>query len=354
MKGELRSRDDLPNIIGFVAQTEKTGVLVLNRKNDKIEIGFIKGNVNGAVYTRGGIQELIKEYLVNSGKISLEDFKKILDLHKETKLPLEKIMVDEKYVDAEQLKEIIHFKIQEIFDELFSWDSGSYEFIEDLVMYPNSTIKVSLNTQALMMEGMRRMDEWPNIVGTLPSLDIFFKKVDNTKIPENLGVEEKRILEILTPENSLGDLIRSSGLGKFLTYQAIYNLLKMNIIEKTKKVETKAEEIKEKKEKKVINFYEILIWSLLIITLIIITSSGFYIKKFYPKFLTYQVIKNRATDRYTLENIDYLLTVYFLNFKKYPENLKEISELKWIDALSINRFFYMKTDFGYVLRPLEE
>jgi len=85
MKGEIRSRDELPNIIGFISQTEKTGVLKLSSKGDEIEVGFIKGFVNAAVYHRGGVQDLIKEYLVNSGKISQDDFRKILDLHKQTK-----------------------------------------------------------------------------------------------------------------------------------------------------------------------------------------------------------------------------------------------------------------------------
>ncbi len=353
MKGELRSRDDLPNIIGFIAQTEKTGVLVLNRKNDKIEIGFIKGNVNGAVYTRGGIQELIKEYLVNSGKISIDDFKKIIEMHRETKLPLEKILIDEKYVDQEKLKEIINFKIQEIFDELFTWDNGTYEFIEDLIMYPNSIVKVSINTQALMMEGMRRMDEWPNIQTILSSTDIFFKKIDNVQIPENIGIEEKRVFDLISPEKSLGDLIRISGLGKFLTYQSVYNLLKMNLIEKTKKIENK-EEKKEVKEKAPLDLKIVMNWLILIIFAILLTGSGFFAKRFYNKIFSYPVIKYKATDQYMLENIDNILTVFFLQYKRYPENLKELVEIKWADEKIVERFFYMKTEFGYVLKPLDE
>ncbi|MDI6700380.1 MAG: DUF4388 domain-containing protein [bacterium] len=353
MKGELRSKDDLPNIIGFIAQTEKTGVLVLNRKNDKIEIGFIKGNVNGAVYTRGGIQELIKEYLVNSGKISVEDFKRVIEMHRETKLPLEKILIDEKYVDQEKLKEIINFKIQEIFDELFTWDNGIYEFIEDLIMYPNSIVKVSINTQALMMEGMRRMDEWPNIKAILPAKDIFFKKIDNVKIPENIGNEEKRVYNLITPEKSLGDLVRTSGLGKFLTYQAVYNLLKMNLIEKTKRVETK-EEKKEVKPKVLVDLKVIINWILLIILAIVLTVAGFFAKRFYTTIFSYPFIKYRATDQYMLENVDNILTVFFLKYKRYPESLKELVELKWADEKIVQRFFYMRTEFGYVLRPLDE
>ncbi|MEO0281038.1 MAG: DUF4388 domain-containing protein [candidate division WOR-3 bacterium] len=353
MKGELRSKDDLPNIIGFIAQTEKTGVLVLNKKNDKIEIGFIKGNVNGAVYTRGGIQELIKEYLVNSGKITLENYKKILEMHRETKIPLEKILIDEKYVDQEQLKEIINFKIQEIFDELFTWDTGTYEFIEDLIMYPNSIVKVSINTQALMMEGMRRMDEWPNIQSVLPTTDLYFKKIDNAQIPENIGLEEKSVLDLISPEKSLGDLIKISGLGKFLTYQSVYNLLKMNLIEKTKKREVE-EETKEVKEKAPFDIKVVVNWIILVILILVLTSTGFIAKRFYKKVFSYRVVKYKATDRYMIENIDNVLTVFFLQYRKYPENLRELVDLKWIDEEIVDRFFYMKTEFGYVLKPLDE
>ncbi|MGE3062288.1 MAG: DUF4388 domain-containing protein [bacterium] len=353
MKGEIRSKDDLPNIIGFIAQTEKNGVLSLSNKTDKIEVGFIKGSVNAAVYHRAGMQELIKEYLVNSGKISQESFGKVLDINRETRLPLEKILFEEKHITQEQWSEIIQFKIQEIFDELFTWYEGEYEFIEDVIMYPNSTIQIKINTQALMMEGMRRIDEWPNIQLLLPNTDIYFKTADNAAIPANLGPEEERLIQIISPDKSLEELIRTSGLGKFLTYQAVYNLLKMNLIVKTKKtaaVETKSKSRDEKK----INGKLILSWSVLLFAVMLISAVGILMMPVIKRMETMGKVRYQATEAYELENIDYMLRVYFLKYREFPANLNKLVELNWMKKETSEKYFYLNTDNGYVLKPLNE
>jgi len=352
MKGEIRSKDDLPNIIGFIAQTEKSGVLSLSNKTDKIEVGFIKGSVNAAVYHRAGMQELIKEYLVNSGKISMDDFKKVLEINRETRLPLEKILFDEKHITQEQWAEIIQFKIQEIFDELFTWTEGDYEFIEDVIMYPNSTTQIKINTQALMMEGMRRIDEWPNIQLLLPNTEIYFKVAVNSEAPENLGSEERRLMQIILPDKSLEELIKTSGLGKFLTYQAVYNLLKMNLIEKTKKTTT--EEVKSAvKERKKPSREHILYWTVLLASLLLFAAVGVFLRPFNARLATFGNVSHRATEAYELENIDYMIRVYFLKNREFPKDLNRLVELKWISRELATRYFYITTDDGYVLKPNE-
>ena len=118
---------------------------------------------------------------------------KITVLHKETRKPYEDILIHEKYINEQQWKDIIHFKIQEIIDELFTWEIGSYEFIEDVIMYENSKVKVAINTQGLIMEGMRRIDEWPNIINALPSKDMVFD-INRPFKPE--GTIDKIVLKI--------------------------------------------------------------------------------------------------------------------------------------------------------------
>ncbi|MDD3804277.1 MAG: DUF4388 domain-containing protein [bacterium] len=353
MKGEIRSKDDLPNIIGFIAQTEKSGVLSLSNKTDKIEVGFVKGSVNAAVYHRAGMQELIKEYLVNSGKISMDDFKKVLEINRETRLPLEKILFDEKHITQEQWSEIIQFKIQEIFDELFTWSEGDYEFIEDVIMYPNSTIQIKINTQALMMEGMRRIDEWPNIQLLLPNTEIYFKSADNAEVPSNLGPEEQRLIQIISPDKSLEELIKTSGLGKFLTYQAVYNLLKMNLITKTKK-ELVSETTAKTKEEKKLSSKTVISWLALFASVLGLAAVGIFLRPSVKSVETMGQVKMQATEAYELENIDYMLRVYFLKYREFPQNLNKLVEMNWMKKEVSDRYFYLNTPDGYVLKPLNE
>lgn len=347
MKGEIRNTDEMPNIMGFIAQTAKTGVLMLVNKGDQIEIGFVKGNVNAAVYKRAGAQELIKEYLVNSGKISSSDFKKIQELHKDTKHAYEDILINEKYINEDDWKEIIQFKIQEIIDELFKWDSGNYEFIDDIIMYEKSRVKLSLNTQGLIMEGMRRIDEWPQIISVLPTLDITFRVKEDVKVPENIGSEEKRILDIITEYQTLGDLVRISGLGKYMTYQAIYNLIRMDILTKSKKPARK-KKVQEKKKTQ-IDSRLIISWIIIIFVIALSGIAGLFSFEYTQSFLTYKTVSNSATDAYMKETVEQLIRIYYLETTEYPVSLDELVDKGWIQKDITDKYTYFITQEGYKL-----
>ncbi len=349
MKGEIRKNDDIPNLMGFISQTEKTGVLTLVNKGDQIEVGFIKGNVNAAVYKRAGVQELIKEYLVNSGKITEKDFEKIQELHKETKKAYEDILINEKYIDEDSWKQIIQFKIQEIVDELFKWNSGSYEFLEDIIMYENSKVKVSLNTQGLIMEGMRRIDEWPNIMSVLPTNKICFDINNATKIPENLGKEEKRLLEIINPSLTIKDLIRKSGLGKYMTYQSLYNLVKMGIIKKVKKQKPVKQEKKQKSM--AVNFRSILSWIIVLLVIIATGFAGLLSYKYTDIFFVEKSPVMRTTLAYEKETIEYVLKMYYLIYNEYPKSLDALVEKQWVSSSLAEKFTYYLTKESYYLSP---
>lgn len=348
MKGNIKNREDIPNILGFINQTDKTGVLTLVNKGDQIEIGFIKGNVNAAVHKRSGVQELIKEYLVNSGKISKDAFERIKGLHKDTRKPYEEILIDEKSITEKEWKDIIHFKIQEIMDELFNWDSGSYEFLEDIIMYENSSVKISINTQGLIMEGMRRIDEWPQIRTALPSASLVFALAENKQIPDNIGAEEKRLIEIIDGSKDLKTLVEISGLGKFLTYQAVYNLKKMGLIKIIKRRRRPARH--KPREKVPVNKYLVFSW---IVILLVIVLTGYAGRVSFPytgSFTGSQSVSRQAYDSYNMETIDYVLRIFYLKNSYYPESLEILAEDGWIPQNIISRYIYFRNKDDYTLR----
>lgn len=347
MKGQIKSKEDIPNIMGFISQTEKTGVLTLVNKGDQVEVGFVKGRVNAAVYKRAGVQELIKEYLLNSGKISMADYQKISTLHKETRKPYEDILIHEKYINEQQWKDIIHFKIQEIIDELFTWESGSYDFIEDVIMYENSKVKIAINTQGLIMEGMRRIDEWPNIINALPSLDMVFDIKQDEAIPDNIGSQERRLLEIVHPSRDLKELIRISGLGKYITYQAIYNLLKMGIVIKTKK--TRKRPAARKKKQPVMSGYHIVSWILILFFILLAASAGRFSFEYTYDLVTYNEGADYTQKVYARDNVDMLIRVYFIKQGRFPDTLDELVALQWIDEKIASDYMYINRGVNYRL-----
>ncbi|KPK69368.1 hypothetical protein AMJ82_05720 [candidate division TA06 bacterium SM23_40] len=231
LQGSLRDFG-VAEILQLIASQEKTGILTFTKKKESISIGFEAGRIAGAVEERRGQENPLEAYLVASGRVSREQMDQLSVLRTEFGIPFEELIVREGYMSRDGLSELIRFKIQEIIDNLLTWQEGTYKFTPGGTIYPASSIKVSLDAQAMTLEGMRRIDEWPRIERALSGDHHRFARESHPILSLELDAEEQRTLELIDGRTSLEELIDRSGLGRFRTYQAVYNLLEVGAIKK--------------------------------------------------------------------------------------------------------------------------
>ncbi len=230
IEGDLKSIN-LASILQLISQEHLTGVLKIRRKNELVDIGFIEGLITGAFFEKGEKTERLENYLVRSGLIKKNLFDMIREIHEETRRPIMNIIIDDKYLTIEEIERIIRFKIQEVIDEVFTWQEGEFKFEQGAVIYPKSIIKIRLNTENIVLESARRHDEWPRIVSQIPSSDLVFKKIERPELKLKLPDDELRVLSLIDGQRSVADLVEISGLGKFHTYSCLYHLLTTGQIE---------------------------------------------------------------------------------------------------------------------------
>ncbi len=230
IEGDLKSIN-FASILQLIAQEKLTGVLKIKKKNEVVDIGFIEGQITGAFFEKGEKTERLENYLVRSGFIKKNLYEMIKEIHEETKRPIMNIIIDDKYLTIEEIERIIRFKIQEVIDEVFTWQEGEFKFEQGAVIYPKSLIKIRLNTENIVLESARRFDEWPRIVSQISSTDLVFKKIEKPELKLKLPDDELRVLSLIDGQRSVNDLIDISGLGKFHTYSCLYHLLTTGQIE---------------------------------------------------------------------------------------------------------------------------
>lgn len=223
IEGDLKSLN-LSSVMQLISQERLSGVLKIKRKNELVDIGFAEGQVTGAFYERGEKMDRLEDYLVRSGFIGKNVYDLVLEIHDETKRPIMNVILEDHYLTVEEVERIIKFKIQEVMDELFSWVEGNFKFEQGSIIYPKSLIKIRLNTEGLILESARRMDEWPRIKKIIPSDDIVFKKIEKPELKLTPAEDEARVLSLLDSHRSVDDLVEISGLGKFRTYSCLYRL----------------------------------------------------------------------------------------------------------------------------------
>ncbi|MGQ9664618.1 MAG: DUF4388 domain-containing protein [bacterium] len=230
IEGDLKSIN-FASILQLISQEHLTGVLKIRRKNELVDIGFIEGFITGAFFEKGEKTERLENYLVRSGIIKKNLFEMIQEIHEETKRPIMNIIIDDKYLTLEEIERIIKFKIQEVIDEVFTWQEGEFKFEQGAIIYPKSIIKIKLNTENIVLESARRFDEWPRIINQIPAPDLVFKKIERPELKLKLPDDESQVLSLIDGQRSVSDLIEISGLGKFHTYSCLYHLLTTGQIE---------------------------------------------------------------------------------------------------------------------------
>lgn len=347
LEGSLKDFSVL-DILQLIANQQKTGTLTITSKKGKIVVDFKKGMITAAFHVKGGEQLLLDEYLLNSGRISEENMAKVEKSHLETGLPLDEILIRDGYITEEEFREVVTFKIQEIIDELFMWNEGTYRFELSKGLYPSSRVKVSLRTEALIMEGARRADELPRILEVLPDENVLIVKTN--KVVPGLGAAEKKVLSLLSQPHTVAELVRRSGMGKFRTYEALFNMVKAGV---AKTAGLKEPEVIEKEKPK--RAIAKRVWDVLLVFSIgAVIVVGIWTKrnqkeKFGPfslRMYSNWIAQNR------LKSMKNSLKVYFILYGKYPESLEKLKELGLATDGDIDRFEYLPNTDGssYTIR----
>jgi len=109
---------------------------------------------------------------------------------------------------------------------MFKWTHGLFSF-EPGIQPPAGAELVSVDPQALLLEGARRVDEWSLIEKKLPSFDVVFA-LDRQQLLRNsiaLTEEQQKLLPLIDGFRDIHSLMRVSKLGEFDTGKALFGLL---------------------------------------------------------------------------------------------------------------------------------
>lgn len=343
----------VPDILQLIMSQEKSGVLTIKSDSSVANIGFAKGQLVEAIYGGAARDQVLRDYFVKSGRISREELQEISKNQAEAGSSFEETILKFGFVSQEELREIVVFRIQEVMDILLTWKEGEYRFETDATIYPKGVVEVSVNPQAVMMEGMRRMDEWPRILRVLSDPKIILAQKAKPILSVEFGPEEKKVLEFVDGTRTLAELQEVTGLGRFRTYQACFNLLEVGAIEK-KGLAT----VRERKKKSVslVKIRGLTLggvrWIFVVVfvgvNLVLGLYLGSHVEERIKTTTSYHVGANTTND------MNVLLEQFFLKRGYYPASLEQLVGESWTTPQATARFNYWRAEGGasYVLTPV--
>lgn len=112
--------------------------------------------------------------LLRSGKITDADLERARDMQTrqgDTRR-LGEILVALGAITPRELQRQVRFQVEEVVFEVMSWREGYFSFTEGPLTDVSAEAAFKISTEALLMEGARRIDEWARIEKRVPHLGV--------------------------------------------------------------------------------------------------------------------------------------------------------------------------------------
>ena len=229
----------LADILQLLYFQKKTGILRVEGPFDTVSIYFKDGNIVGTKSLKRPEALRVGRILVKKGYITEEMLSEALREHKQRNIKLGDVLLEKQLVDIEVLRETLTRQVTEQIVHLFSWKEGSYVFRPTEVK-TDSRLELSLDTQHLLMEGLRIVDEWSVVEGKI-TIDTVFRKTHKTELEEytkDLDDIELYLLSFIDGESDVGTITEVAALDDLDVSRALIKLKDRGLIEEVEEAET--------------------------------------------------------------------------------------------------------------------
>jgi len=160
------------DLLQFLAAARKTGTLKVARGAIVKEIILENGVIVGS--RSNDPKELIGQVLLHYGKIGEDQLQAAMEIHRQSGDRLGNILSAQGIVSAADVVYALRMRTLDIIYDLFLWEEATFEFFEGEPL-PSDVIRIQVEAQSVIMEGIYRIDEWSRYRAVIPSDRTFFE-----------------------------------------------------------------------------------------------------------------------------------------------------------------------------------
>jgi len=230
LQGDL-SRIQLPDVLSFLTMIRGSGKLVVRNQHLERTIHWKDGEI---VFANSNSPEhSLGQFLLRNGKITVAQYE-------ESKRRVTaqtrhgKLLVQMGAISPKDLWWGVKHQALEIIYSLFNWKEGSFLFLDSVDELAAERIVLAINTQSVIMEGIRRLDETARIKEKVPSVEMVFMKVPNAT-PDFRGLDmsghEIAVFRNIDGKLTVRELIGKSEMTEFEVSRILFQLLSARLIE---------------------------------------------------------------------------------------------------------------------------
>jgi hypothetical protein len=162
LSGKLETMG-LPEVLQWISTSRKTGTLYLRRGAVEKRIVFQTGEIYSSWSNHP--RESLGQFLIRGRLITEEQlFKALLRQERQGRM-LGAILTEDGAITPDQLRAALQTKAEETVYDLFEWPDGEFQFRDGEFA---EVFHIELAVTHVVLEGIRRVDEWQRFRATFP------------------------------------------------------------------------------------------------------------------------------------------------------------------------------------------
>jgi hypothetical protein len=231
LKGNLRDFS-VTQLLNLVNVAQKTGTLVVERSQEQVFVSFREGKLS---FARNGADAAgLTMVLYHAKKLNAAQVRAINERSRgmsDKELGL--LLINSNYISQQEILSSLQAYYLNMVNRLFTWSEGLFHFDSDLLP-PKDKITVRISLENLIIEGTRKMREWEQLQGEIPSLDMALKFSEHQGINLrnlNLSVDEWKVISFINPKNTIHQISKATNKNDLEIRRIVYSFIQAGLVE---------------------------------------------------------------------------------------------------------------------------
>ena len=216
----------VPDLLQFVATGRKTGTLKFGRGKIVKQIYFENGLIVGS-HTNDP-KEYLGQVLIHYGKLDEKRLQLAMEVQRESGGKLGEILISKGIMQQAEVQEILRIRTLDIIYDLFLWEQAQFEFYDDETL-PQDLIRIEVQPNSVIMEGIYRVDELTRYRELIPSDRAILELGAGWTSSLNVGKEVRQLLYFLEKRMTVAEICYNTHASSFHTYALLYDLVSKGI-----------------------------------------------------------------------------------------------------------------------------
>jgi CheY-like chemotaxis protein len=232
----LRGRLDhmgLGEVLQMLQHGGQSGVLLARRDDRSVEICLRNGMLDLAIGRGQGREFLLGRYALGEGLLEPEDLEMLLKRRGGRDKLLGAQLVKLGYMTQDDLTRVLVRQSSELIYEAMRWPDGVFGFERFATRPEASAARLELPVAAILMEGLRRVDEWRLIEEQIHSFDfvpVIRRDLLDSVAVDDLAGDERTVLDAIDGQRTARQIVTFARMSSFDVGKVLFQLITSGLV----------------------------------------------------------------------------------------------------------------------------